>query len=234
MSGRGQRFRDAGYSTPKQLVEVKGIPIIELVIKNLHLPGTYVFVCLKEHLQNYPLEKILRRIVPDCKIVKIDKVTGGAAETVLYAKEFINNSDELIIADSDGWVDWDTKHFFNFLKSENPDGVVVTFKSNEPRWSFAKTNDKGLVTRIAEKRPISNNAICGIYYFKNGKSFVDTAEKIVSNNIKEQNEFYVAPIYNQFINKNKKILCYPVNKMVSLGTPADLKDYVRIHAKDNL
>ena len=98
MAGAGSRFEKAGYSFPKPLIEVKGQPMIAKVVENLDLQGTYIFLVQKAHYQQYNLESLLKMIAPGCKIVQIDGVTEGAACTVLKAKEFIDNDEQLIIA----------------------------------------------------------------------------------------------------------------------------------------
>jgi len=226
MAGRGKRFEDVGYSIPKPLIMINGIPMIQLVVNNLGIKGNYIFVCRKEHYQKFLLQKLLTNVKPGCKIILLDHITNGAAETALHAKEDINNDEELIIADSDGWVSWNYDDFLNFLKNKNPDGGIVTFKSTEDKWSFAKIDRSGVVVKVAEKIPISNNAIAGIYYFKKGKYFVEAAENMIKKNIKTKNEFYIAPVYNQIISSGKKIMAYPVDNMIGLGTPKDLQKFL--------
>jgi dTDP-glucose pyrophosphorylase len=153
-------------------------------------------------------------------------MTEGAACTALLAKELINNNEELIIANSDQWVNWNNQHFLTFLRDNNADGGIVTFYSTHPKWSFIKLDDEGKVTAVAEKKPISNIATVGIYYFKKGKYFVEAAEQMIKKNIRTNNEFYIAPAYNEMIQVNKKILNYPIAEMRGLGTPEDLSKFL--------
>ena len=144
----------------------------------------------------------------------------------MLAKELINNDEELIIANSDQWINWNNQHFLSFLRNNDADGGVVTFIATHPKWSFAKVNDKGEITLIAEKKPISNIATVGIYYFKRGRDFVEAAEQMIRKNIRTNNEFYIAPIYNEMIESKKKILHYPIAEMKGLGTPEDLARFL--------
>ena len=226
MAGRGKRFAEQGYSKPKPLIEVNGKPMIHLVIENLNIDAQYYFICQKEHCEKYSLEKFLRTAKSDCNIIYIDKITDGPASTVLLAKKFINNDDELIIANSDQFVEWNSDAFLSYLRGKNADGGILTFEAYDDKWSFVKINDSGFVTEVAEKKLISNIATAGVYYFKHGKDFVWAAEQMIEKNIRFNNEFYYAPTYNEMIEKGKKIYSYPVVEMRSLGTPEDVSKFL--------
>ena len=227
MAGRGKRFAEQGYSKPKPLIEVNGKPMIHLVIENLNIDAQYYFICQKEHCEKYSLEKFLRTAKSDCNIIYIDKITDGPASTVLLAKKFINNDDELIIANSDQFVEWNSDAFLSYLRGKNADGGILTFEAYDDKWSFVKINDSGFVTEVAEKKLISNIATVGIYYYKKGKFFVEASEQMMRKNIRVNNEFYVAPAYNEMIQNRKKICIFNIQKMYGLGTPEDLNLYLK-------
>ena len=226
MAGRGKRFEDAGYSFPKPLIDINGKTMIQIIIENLNFSAEHILICQKEHYEKYALKELLDLITPNCKIIQVSEITEGAACTALLSKESINNDEELIIANSDQWVNWNNQHFLSFLRDNDADGGIVTFYSTHPKWSFVKLDDEGKVTIVAEKKPISNIATVGIYYFKKGKYFVEAAEQMISKNIRTNNEFYIAPVYNEMIQSNKKILNYPIAEMRGLGTPEDLSKFM--------
>ena len=222
MAGRGKRFEDAGYSFPKPLIDVNGKPMIQIIIENLNLTAKHIFICQGEHVQKFAIHDLMNLLKPDSEIISINEITQGAAETVLKAKDLINNDDELIIANSDQWIDWNPQHFLSFMRKKEADGGIVTFISTHPKWSYVRINDENLVEEVAEKRPISNIATVGIYYYKHGKDFVKAAEQMMRKNIRTNNEFYVAPVFNEMIESGKKIHIYPIAEMKGLGTPEDL------------
>jgi len=234
MAGRGKRFEDVGYSFPKPLIDIEGKPMIQLIIENLNLTGKHIFLCQKEHYEKYALDKLLEMLSPNCKIIQIDGITGGAAVTALKAKELINNDEELIIANSDQWINWNPQHFLSFLQNNDADGGIITFISTHPKWSFVKVNESGLITELAEKKPISNIATAGIYYYKHGKTFVEAAEQMITKNIRTNNEFYIAPAYNEIIQNGGKVFHYPIAEMYGLGTPEDLQYFLQNSKKSNL
>ena len=225
-AGSGMRLGDLTRETPKALIDINGKTMIQVIVENLNFPAEHIFICQKEHYENYSLKELLELISPKCKIIKVNEITEGAACTALLAKELINNDEELVIANSDQWINWNNQHFLTFLRNNNADGGIVTFIASHPKWSFVKINDEGEVTLVAEKKPISNIATVGIYYFKKGKYFVESAEQMIRKNIRTNNEFYVAPTYNEMIEAKKKILHYPIAEMRGLGTPEDLTRFL--------
>tara|TARA_Y100000004_G_scaffold55435_1_gene61695 strand:- start:1453 stop:2814 length:1362 start_codon:yes stop_codon:yes gene_type:complete len=226
MAGAGSRFEKAGYTFPKPLIEVKGKPMIQVVVENLNIKANFIYVVQKSHREKYNLDTLLNLITPGCKIVEVDKMTEGAACTALLAKEYINTDSPLFFANSDQFVEWDSNEFMYKMNETNCDGGIVTFKATHPKWSFAKVNEKGLVTEVAEKNPISDIATVGFYWWKQGSDFVKYAEEMIEHNIRVNNEFYVCPVFNQAIADNKEIRTFNINKMWGLGTPEDLKNYL--------
>ena len=199
MAGHGSRFVQAGYSFPKPLIEVHGKPMIQVVVDNLAVEANFIFVVQKEHRDKYNLDSMLNLITPGCKIVEVEGVTEGAACTTLLAKEFIDNNEPLVIANSDQFVEWNSLDFFYKMNEQNLDAGIVSFHATHPKWSYAKTDENGFVTEVAEKNPISNIATVGIYYWKHGSDYVRFAEQMIENNIRVNKEFYVCPVFNEAI-----------------------------------
>lgn len=231
MAGRGSRFVKAGYEMPKPLIEVHGHSMIEYVIENIRPKEEYrfLFLCLSEHLQKFGLESKLRSIEPDCIVVPVDHVTEGAACTVLLAEQYINNQDPLMIANSDQYVDIDINEYL--AKMEDKDGLIMTMKSNDPKWSFIAMDEQGYITTVREKEVISDEATVGIYNYKHGSDFVFYAHQMIDKNIRVNNEFYVAPVYNEMIADGKLFVYYNVGReddgMYGLGIPEDLEKFIR-------
>lgn len=227
MAGAGSRFGQAGYSFPKPLVDVNGEPMIKLVVDNLNIDANYIFIVQKSHYEKYNLQHLLNLIAPKCTIVQIDQVTEGAACTVLLTKEYINNDNPILIANSDQFIEWNSTDFFYSVENSICDGSILTFESTHPKWSFVKLDQNNFVSEVAEKKPISNLATVGIYYWSKGSDFVKYAMSMINKNIRVNNEFYVCPVYNEAIQDNKKIKTYNITKMWGLGTPEDLDKFLR-------
>ena len=226
MAGAGSRFAEAGYTFPKPLIEVGNKPMIQVVTDNLNIEAHHIFIVQKEHYQKYNLETVLKLIKPNCSIVQVEGVTEGAACTTLLAKKLINNNNPLVIANSDQFVEWNANEVMYAFSTEGIDGGILTFQSTHPKWSYAKKNDSGFVSEVAEKKPISTNATVGIYFYKKGSDYVKCAEEMIEKNIRTNNEFYVCPVYNQLIEKGGKVRTKDIRKMWGLGTPEDLNNFM--------
>lgn len=227
MAGNGTRFSQAGYKDIKPLIPIKGTPMVEHVVDCVGLEGNWVFVVQKEHREKYNLDEILQRIKPNSTIVDTGSgVTEGAACSVLLAKEFIDLDAPLIIINSDNIIEWDTSYYFEMLNSD-VDGLIPCFKDCNPKWSFAKL-ENGVVTEVAEKNPISDNATAGIYIWKKGIDFINSAEQMIKKNIRVNNEFYICPVFNETIKNGKIIKICLVNSMYGVGTPEDLENYLKL------
>lgn len=227
MAGAGSRFAQHGYTFPKPLIEVNGKPMIQLVVENLNIDAHYIFITQKEHYEKYNLKYLLNLITPNCDIIQIEGITEGAACSTLLAKEFINNDNPLIIANSDQYIEWNSNECMYSLTADEVDGGILTFEATHPKWSYAKLGNDGFVSEVAEKKVISNMATVGVYYWKKGSDYVKYAEEMIEKNIRVNNEFYVCPVFNQAIKDNKKIKIKQINKMWGIGTPEDLEYFLK-------
>jgi len=226
LAGEGRSFKNAGYTFPKPLVEIRGKPMIQLAVENLNTEGKFIFLVKEEHHTRYNLNYLLNLIAPNCKIIIVNQPTRGAAETVLLAKEHIDNDNPLVIANCDQFIEWNSNEFFYSMAADECDGGIVTFKSNHPKWSYAKIGKEGFVEEVAEKKPISDTATVGIYYYKKGSDFVKYAKQMIDKNINLNGEFYVCPVYNEMISDSKKIRTFQIDQMWGLGTPEDLNHFL--------
>jgi NDP-sugar pyrophosphorylase family protein len=232
MAGKGSRFADVGYAFPKPLIEVAGQTMIEVVIRNLKptVPHRFIFICQREHYEKYDLNNIFKNAVggDNFEIVQINGVTAGAACTVLCARQYINNEDDLLIANSDQYIEYETDSFIETARTGDTDGLIMTFESSHPKWSYARTDKDGKVIEVAEKKLISNKATTGIYYFRRGSDFVQGAEAMIKKDCRHNGEFYVCPVYNELILDGADIRISDINvsDMHGLGTPEDLDAFM--------
>jgi NDP-sugar pyrophosphorylase family protein len=230
MAGLGSRFKSAGIDIPKPLIKVNGKTLIEHSVESLGINANYIFITREysEKSDNDLLTKELKRIAPESHEIKINGFTSGAAESCLHAKHLIDNNLPLIITNCDQIIHWDAEKFTSLIEENLVDGAVVLFKSSDPKNSFANI-DNGLVTKIAEKSAISDNALIGLHYWKNGKDFVESAENLINTFTSIGSpECYISETYNYLIEKNKKIMPFFISKnnYISLGTPNDISIYL--------
>lgn len=234
MAGRGSRFATAGFTDPKPLIPLHGVPMIRVVIDNLTpaTPHRFIFICQREHYIAYGLHKLLPQWTVDPQIVLLDGVTEGAACTVLAARGLIDSSEPLMIANSDQYIATSIDTYLDNLAQRRLDGLIMTMTADDPKWSFAATTPEGRVTRVVEKEVISNDATVGIYNFAHGSDFVAAADEMIAADERVNGEFYVAPVYNRLIAAQRRIGIYGIGTdgdgMHGLGTPADLAAFLTL------
>lgn len=232
MAGRGSRFANAGYTTPKPMIPVHGKPMIQVVVENLtpNRPHKFIFICQNDHIKEYNLEPFLKSLAKDVEVIGIDGITEGMVCTVLKAKDLINNDTPLMTANSDQFIDFDINEYLAEMDKNDADGLIMTMKADDPKWSFAKTNDNGIVVETAEKKVISEDATVGIYNFSRGSDLVAAAEQMIADDVRVNGEFYVCPCYNYMIKNGKKVVIYGIgeeyNGMYGLGIPKDLEFFL--------
>ena len=226
MGGAGSRFATAGYTFPKPLIEVNGKPMIQVVIENLNIEANYTFIVRKEHYEKYNLQYLLTLIAPGCNIVQVDELTEGSACTTLLAKQYIDNDSPILLANSDQFIEWNSNECLYAFNADGIDAGILTFKATHPKWSYAKIGEDGFVSEVAEKKPISDNATVGVYYWKKGSDYVKYAEQMIEKNIRTNNEFYICPVFNEAIADGKKIRVKEIEKMWGIGTPEDLNYFL--------
>lgn len=224
MAGLGKRFSDAGYKDHKPLIDVNGVSMIERVIENLTPKGDhqFVFVTLSA-MTNERLLKILRS--HKGTIIELPHLTQGAVESALKAENLINTDEPLLLSSCDQLVDIPIDEFIDACWKF--DGGLLTHPQTDGHFSFSKVVD-GFVTEVAERKPISEHANIGPFFFKRGSDFVSAAKQMMTEDFRVNGEYYNAPVFNWLIKDGKKIVIHeiPVEATHLLGTPQELTLYL--------
>lgn len=234
MAGAGSRFAKEGYKDPKPLIQIHGTPMIKVIIGNLRpkVEHQFIFICQRKHVIDFGLRAKLQNWSPGCQLVEIDGLTEGAACTVLAAKTLINSDQQLMIANSDQYVDININNYLSAASNPEVSGLIMTMKASDPKWSFVGLDEERMVKRVVEKQVISDEATVGIYNFSKGSDFVRSAEAMIASNDRVNGEFYVAPVYNSMIQAGHKIGIYNIGSegagMYGLGIPADLENFLKL------
>jgi dTDP-glucose pyrophosphorylase len=230
MSGRDDAFREAGYLYPKSLVEIAGVPLIQMVfdqLAELRRQSTRVICTIRrEEDRKYHTGAVIRLIEPRADVVLVDD-TAGAACSALLAIEHIDVSAPLVIINGDQILRADLPGILEGFMQADLDGGIVVFEAVHPRWSYVRCGDDGLVVEAAEKRPISNLATAGIYYFKRAGDFLSATMSMIKKNAHVGNNFFVCPAYNEMVLNQARIGVAKVAKSayVSLHNPEGVHAY---------
>ena len=237
LAGSSELFINAGYSYPKPLIEIKGIPMIQHVTENIEtIPGQsqFIFIIMEDETVKYHLDNTLRLLSPECEIVILKKGTRGGLCSVLMAIEKIDDDDQLIIVNGDQIIEEDFNDIYKFWINNNADAGIVTFKSVHPRWSYARIENE-VVIQTAEKNPISTNAIAGYYYFANASLFFDCAFQVIKNDEQLNGSYYISPVLNEYVLRNKKVITYPIKpeQYHSFYSPQMINKFEKINYLSN-
>jgi NDP-sugar pyrophosphorylase family protein len=228
MGGLGSRFSAAGFKHPKPFIEFHGKTMIENVAQNLGYDNHFTFVTQRVHYMEYAhvFNNISDKVL-GMNVYLLDGLTNGAAESCLLAKGCLDPELPLMIANSDQMLHVDMLEFRSwFLLETDYDGVIMTFDSQDPKNSFARVDSGGFVVETAEKQVISPHATNGIYCWRKSGDFFRAAHELIDKNLRTNNEFYVAPVFNLNIAWGQKIGIYPIEGHHPIGTPEDLVKYL--------
>ncbi len=227
MAGLGSRFQNAGYTLPKPLIPAHGKTLLEWSIDSLPLElcSNLIIIALQDHCQQYPLVKFIEdkynHLNP--QILQLSQPTNGQAETVYLSQHLWDHAQELLIFNAD--TAFLSPTLADTLKTHASDGILATFTSDSPKYSYAQTNAQGIVTQTAEKIVISNQALNGLYHFTHTHHFIETFTHHRDNNLRYNNEFYIAPMYNYLIQQGKQFILHPIEQNFILGTPEELLQF---------
>ena len=230
MGGLGSRFTKAGFTTPKPLIEVDGKPMFMRALESFRSVEDVrnIFVIRKEHDEDYDLANEIHKQLPDAKIAILDHDTGGAVETCLIARDLTDDSLPITIADCD--IYFDSHEYFekvdNAAKTDIPDGMLLTFTADDPRYSYVEIDDDGHAVRTAEKIVISNHAILGGYFFRSGELFKQLANQFISEPLPENlKEYFMSHLFNILLEQKGTIEIAQIDTMHIFGTPEELAAY---------
>jgi hypothetical protein len=215
---------------PLYLTEFDGTLILEKQIdycRSLN-PNEFIFCIKSQDIKSFRVDSVVRQLIPDCKIVSIGGQTKGAVCTALLGSEFIKSDEELILIAIDDFIEDDCLSIVNIFRRIKADAGVVSFTSVHPRYSFAKISSENVVIEVAEKKPISKNALASFYYFKKGADFIECAKDVIRKDNTVNGAFYVSQTLNEMILRQKIVTLYKVqnDKFHPLKTEAQVGEYL--------
>lgn len=234
MAGEGSRFLKEGWTTPKPLIQLHGKELFLHAIGSISsdaIPMKYSFIVRQEHIEQYEIDRKIKAILPEASVFSVLKTTRGAVETCLMARKAIDYNDAILVMDCD--LEFRSKSFNDTIcnilaKPANKvnGGMLVSFDSDMPRYSYASVDETGRVTRTAEKEVISKHALCGAYFFSNAESFLYAADLLMNETNFSKPEYYVSLLYNYLLKRGDYVGLAKMEEYYSYGTPEELKCYL--------
>lgn len=244
MAGKGSRFAEVGYLTPKPLIPVSNKPMVVLACDNLPPASRYVFVAQKEHLDNSQLKGILTEQFPNVSVVAIDGITAGQASSCQLgidgAEPLIDPESSLLIGACDNGIVYEQSKWQALMADQTIDMAAFSFRNhpsserNPQMFGWLKIDDKPaefpLITGVSVKKAISENpradhAIVGAFFFRKAKYFDQAMRVMLEQDIRVNGEFYVDSMVGVLAQLGLKCVAFEVVDYISFGIPNDLKTF---------
>ena len=225
MAGLGSRFPEEKFKT-KPLIEINSIPMIIRAVESLDLDGDHLFVIRKSEF-SAEIKLVIKNIKKKTNVIEINYQTSGPAETALLFSDLIDLDKELVIANCDQIMEWNSDNFLHNVRQY--DGAVVTYYATTDKNSYARLNKAGEVAEIREKEVISSTSLNGIHYWKRGSDFVKSANEMMHANDRSKNgEFYIGPSYNYMIKNGLRVGIFHITSEMhhAVGDPEDLLKFL--------
>lgn len=237
MSGFGERFRRAGYSKPKPLIEIDGKPIIAHVIDLFPGETDFVFICNRDHLddRSFAMAETLRKYCPTGRILAIEPHKLGPIHAVLRAADMIDRAAPVVVNYCDFTCYWEWSHFKEFVRASGCDGAIPAYRGFHPH-SLGTTNyayireQGGWISDIREKQPFTDNrmqeyASTGTYYFRSGEVMLEALQRTCDRDLNVGGEYYVSLAYKALFEDKAAVAVYPIQHFMQWGTPEDVAEY---------
>ena len=223
MAGRGSRFTKEGFEVPKPLIKINNKPFFywatQSIRKFIEL-NSLTFVVLREHVEKFSIDKHILDYFPEAKVEIIPEVLNGAVLTCIEGIRNINNNNPIIFNDCDHLF---SSSLFNIYCNREIfseiDGAFLTDKSDDSKFSYVQCDNYGKVIKTIEKKVVSNDAICGAYYFRNKDIFLECTNKYLE--ICNYSEYFVSGVYNVMAEKGYIIKNFEVDFHLPFGTPVE-------------
>lgn len=224
LCGEGSRFKVAGYDIPKYLIAYYGKTMLQHSVDTLKIPGDWYFVARQDHIDKHPM--ILPMLEALGTVVIVPTLTEGAAQSLLMAKDYIRDLDApMISVNCDQYLKYDSKKFIDKMNNNPDTSYILSFYETDSKCSYVGRNKEGIITEIREKKVISNEATVGVYHWSKTSDFFIDCQQMIDDNVKDNNEYYVGPVYNYSIKRGLKVETHRLgsHEFYPVGTPKDLQ-----------
>ena len=234
MAGEGQRFIDAGYTTPKPLIDINGLPMVVNTANSLPEADQWIFVCRESHIKSANIDKVLMQCFPGALILTVNQLTAGQVCTCLLARDYLRMDDQLTIGTCDNGMKYDYNKFDDLIYRN--DALIWTFRGhstvlqNPSMYGWVEVDKEGSATGVSCKMPISDNplqdhAVVGIFSFKKASLFLDCADETIRKDRRINNEFYLDIVMDECVMNGSHISPFEIDDYICWGTPKDLELY---------
>ena len=238
MAGAGRRFAERGYSLPKPLIAIDGVPMVVRAVRDLPAASRIVLVCNRDHIRDHQLDRVLDQWLPNCQVVVTPGLTEGQACSVAIAEPHLNADEPVLVAACDNTHTYDAKQFAALTADPELDALVWTYRDESrvlvrPQWyGWVVADERGAIRRIGVKQTVSDtperdDVISGTFWFRSARFMLDGIQRLVASNQRVNGEFYLDSVAAMLVEEGRKVKVFRTEKYIGWGTPDELEDYCR-------
>jgi NDP-sugar pyrophosphorylase family protein len=247
MSGFGERFRRAGYTVPKPLIEVEGKPIVAHVVDLFPGETDFVFVCNRDHLvaPEFAMAEQLARYCPTGRVVGIAPHKLGPVNAVMQTLDLLDPTKPTIVNYCDFTAVWDYAAFKRDVADSGCDGAIPCYTGFHPHmtgstnYAYVRTESmpagdgrlRPRVLEIQEKQPYTDQpmreyASSGTYYFSSAAKMAECFERCMARpELALNGEYYASLAYRPLLEDGGLVTVFELDHFMQWGTPEDLAEY---------
>ena len=236
MVGAGVRFQQEGYTLPKPLIPVAGVPMVKRSLDSLPLAKTWLAVCRAENLKNSRLAGAINGADREVKTVAVEKLTEGQACTCLIGLDHLDAEKPLLIAPCDSAVVFDEGRYEALKADPDVDSIVWTFRNHphanrHPKnYGWIRTDANDWVTGVSCKVPLGPDVsrdpgVIGLFWFRKARFFREAAEELIRQNRRVNNEFYADSAIEVLLEQGRRAKVFDVKHLICFGVPADVRTF---------
>ncbi len=236
LAGEGLRFIDAGYKTPKPLININGLPMVVRAAESLPPADQWIFICRESHIKEAKIDEALINHFPGAIVLSVDHLTEGQVTTCLLARDNLFPDDQLTIGACDNGMEYSQEKYGQLIN--NHDALIWTFRNNpavlqnSKMYGWVPVDGSGRATGVSCKVPISDDplndhAVVGAFSFKNAGFFLECADDMIRKDRRINNEFYLDVVLDECVLNGYNVSPFEVDNYSCWGTPKDLEVYLK-------
>jgi len=232
MAGNSAFFTDAG---PRWLIDIDGKPMIQHVVDQFPGVTDVLFICNREELQNPDVMNVLESL--GGKVVGVSPNTRGPVDTILQAKEYISDEEEIVVSYCDHGMVWNFRSFLEEVRRGDFDGAMTCYNDFQPHmlgttglYTFCLEHNRRLL-EVQDKEPFTEQrssqfVSSDVFYFRSGSMLKRYFERAIHHpDLSHGGNYFIALVYNLLVADRLDVHIHKINKMLLWATPEDLAVY---------
>lgn len=222
VAGKGTRLRPHTFTKPKSLVRVAGKTVLQHVLDGLNKIDIDEFIIITDE-NGHIIKKYIERNYPDLNATYITQTELlGPAHAVSLASPRIKEDDDVLVVFNDTLFVTDLTRIPSLCRDF--DGLIYSKEVEDPKRFGVNVMKDNIIVDMIEKpdEPVSNLAQVGMYYMKNGRTFMEYINRTIKENLRVKGEFYLPEVFKLMIKDGFKLGAPEIEEWLDCGKPETL------------